>query len=189
MNDGCVLLDFDEVSTDGLFKVLLFEDSNSEHGFRVIIVKTSYIKTLKDEVFRKGFINTSKFTKVYTGTLPKEAFEQYLDVKGIFNKANKTEIYSTVCLDGKVLISFDEARKVAKKRAARYKKLINWRDDYHFDIPKSKRGSIFGKNDITAVRYKRMSFPDIKIKYSPFYYVIDENSNRRRVDLSPFDKK
>lgn len=111
LNDGCVLLDFDEVSTDGLFKVLLFEDSNSEHGFRVIIVETSYIKTLKDEVFRKGFINTSKFTKVYTGTLPKEAFEQYLDVKGIFNKANKTEIYSTVCLDGKVLISFDEARK------------------------------------------------------------------------------
>ena len=125
LNDGCVLLDFDEVSTDGLFKVLLFEDSNSEHGFRVIIVETSYIKTLKDEVFRKGFINTSKFTKVYTGTLPKEAFEQYLDVKGIFNKANKTEIYSAVCLDGKVLISFDEARKVAKKRAARYKKLIN----------------------------------------------------------------
>ena len=116
LNDGCVLLDFDEASTDGLFKVLFF---------RVIIVETSYIKTLKDEVFRKGFINTSKFTKVYTGTLPKEAFEQYLDVKGIFNKANKTEIYSTVCLDGKVLISFDEARKVAKKRAARYKKLIN----------------------------------------------------------------
>lgn len=125
LNDGCVLLDFDEVSTDGLFKVLLFEDSNSEHGFRVIIVETSYIKTLKDEVFRKGFINTSKFTKVYTGTLPKEAFEQYLDVKGIFNKANKTEIYSTVCLDGKVLISFDEAREVAKKRVARYEKLID----------------------------------------------------------------
>lgn len=29
LNDGCVLLGFDEVSTDGLFKVLLFEDSNS----------------------------------------------------------------------------------------------------------------------------------------------------------------
>ena len=27
--------------------------------------------------------------------------------------------------DGCVLISFDEARKVAKKRASRYKKLIN----------------------------------------------------------------
>ena len=124
LNDGCVLLGFDEASSDGLFKILLFEDSNSEHGFRVIIVETSYIKTLKDEVFRKGFLNPSKFTKVYTGTLPKEAFEQSLDVKGIFYKANTTEIYSTVCLDGKILISFDEAREVAKKRAARYEKFI-----------------------------------------------------------------
>lgn len=189
LNNGYILADFKEFQSDRTFKVLLFDDLNPENDFQVILVETNYVYRLEDTTLFKGFISTSKFTKIFVGTLTRETGKNISFIDDYFTKSDKTEIYSTICLDGKVLISFDEAREVANKRAARYEMTINWRDDYHFDIPKSKRGSIFGKNDITAVRYKRMSFPDIKIKYSPFYYVIDENSNRRRVDLSPFDKK
>lgn len=189
LNNGYILADFKEFQSDRTFKVLLFDGLNPENDFQVILVETDYVYRLKVEQLTKGFLSSSKYTKVFTGTLARESEKNIAYIKDYFDAANKTEIYSTICLDEKILISFDEAREVANKRAARYEMTINWRDDYHFDIPKSKRGSIFGKNDITAVRYKRMSFPDMKIKYSPFYYVINENSNRRRVDLLPFDKK
>lgn len=190
LNDGYILADFKEFQSDRTFKALLFDDLNPENDFQVILVKTDYVYRLnKGEQLTKGFMSTSKFTKIFVGTITRETGKNISFIDDYFAKSDKTEIYSTICLDGKILISFDEAREVAKKRAARYEMTINWIDDYHFDIPKSKRGSIFGKNDITAVRYKRMSFPDMKIEYSPFYYVIDENSNRRRVDLFPFNKK
>ena len=125
LNDGYILADFKEFQSDRTFKVLLFDDLNPENDFRVILVETNYIYRLEDTTLFKGFMSTSKFTKVFTGTLARESEKNIAYIQGYFDAANKTEIYSTVCLDGKVLISFDEARKVAKKRAARYKKLIN----------------------------------------------------------------
>lgn len=189
LNKGYILLGFSSIVSGGLFKVSLFEDSSLENEFRVIIVETNHVKALEDEIFKKGFINWSKFTKVYTGTVSKEIAEETLYIGKIFETNNKTEIYSILSLDNKVLISFDEAREVAKKRADRYERTTKWICDYHYDIPESKRGSIFGENDVVAVRYKRMSFPDMKIEYLPFYDVIDEESNRRKVDLSVFYKK
>ena len=125
LNNGYVLVDFKEFQSDRTFKVLLFDDLNSENDFQVILVETNYVYRLKDTKLSKGFMSTSEYTKIFTGTLPRESKKNIIYIQDYFDKANKTEIYSTVCLDGKVLISFDEAREVAKKRAARYEKLIN----------------------------------------------------------------
>lgn len=125
LNDGYILADFKEFQSDRIFKVLLFDDLNPENDFQVILVETNYVYRLEDTTLRKGFMSTSKFTKVFTGTLVRESEKNIAYIQGYFDAANKTEIYSTICLDGKVLISFDEAREVAKKRAARYEKLID----------------------------------------------------------------
>ena len=125
LNNGYILVDFKEFQSDRTFKVLLFDDLNPENDFQVILVETNYIYKLEDTTLRKGFMSTSKFTKVFTGALARESEKNIAYIQGYFDVANKTEIYSTVCLDGKVLISFDEAREVAKKRAARYEKLID----------------------------------------------------------------
>ena len=125
LNDGYILADFKEFQSDRTFKVLLFDDLNPENDFQVILVETNYVYRLEDTTLFKGFISTSKFTKIFVGTLTRETGKNISFIDDYFTKSDKTEIYSTVCLDGKVLISFDEARKVAKKRAARYKKLIN----------------------------------------------------------------
>ena len=155
LNDGYILADFKEFQSDRTFKVLLFDDLNPENDFQVILVETNYVYRLEDTTLFKGFISTSKFTKIFVGTLTRETGENISFIDDYFTKSDKTEIYSTICLDEKVLISFDEAREVANKRAARYEMTINWRDDYHFDIPKSKRGSIFGKNDIQKDEFSR----------------------------------
>lgn len=124
LNNGYILADFKEFQSDRTFKALLFDDLNPENDFQVILVETNYIYRLEDTTLRKGFISTSKFTKVFTGALARESEKNIAYIQDYFDEANKTEIYSTVCLDGKVLISFDEAREVAKKRAARYEKLM-----------------------------------------------------------------
>lgn len=125
LNNGYILADFKEFQSDRTFKVLLFDDLNPENDFQVILVETNYVYRLEDTTLRKGVMSTSKFTKVFTGALARESEKNIAYIQGYFDAANKTEIYSTVCLDGKVLISFDEAREVAKKRAARYEKLID----------------------------------------------------------------
>lgn len=124
LNNGYILADFKEFQSDRTFKALLFDDLNPENDFQVILVETNYIYKLEDTTLFKGFISTSKFTKVFTGTLARESEKNIAYIQGYFDAANKTEIYSIICLDGKVLISFDEAREVAKKRAARYEKLM-----------------------------------------------------------------
>ena len=189
LNNGYILADFKEFQSDRTFKVLLFDDLNPENDFQVILVETDYVYRLKVEQLTKGFISTSKFTKVFTGTLARESEKNIAYIQDCFDATNKTEIYSTICLDGKVLISFDGAREVAKKRATRYEELIGWLHEQRYDVPKSKRGSIFGKNDVAAIRYKKLNPTDMTLDYSPFYYIIDENSNRRRVYFSPTCKK
>lgn len=124
LNNGYILADFKEFQSDRTFKVLLFDDLNPENDFQVILVETNYIYRLEDTTLFKGFMSTSKFTKVFTGTLARESEKNIAYIQDYFAATNKTEIYSTICLDGKVLISFDEAREVAKKRAARYEKLM-----------------------------------------------------------------
>lgn len=125
LNNGYILADFKEFQSDMAFKVLLFDDLNPENDFRVILVETNYVYRLKDTTLFKGFMSTSKFTKVFTGTLAREYEKNIAYIQDYFDKADKDEIYSTLCLDGKILISFDEAHEVAKKRAARYEKLID----------------------------------------------------------------
>lgn len=190
LNDGYILADFKEFQSDRTFKALLFDDLNPENDFQVILVKTDYVYRLnKGEQLTKGFMSTSKFTKIFVGTITRETGKNISFIDDYFAKSDKTEIYSTICLDGKILISFDEAREVAKKRAARYEELIGWLHEQRYDIPKSKRGSIFGENDVAAIRYKKLNLTDMTLDYFPFYYVIDENSNRRRVYFSPTCKK
>ena len=189
LNNGYILADFKEFQSDRTFKVLLFDDLNPENDFQVILVETNYVYRLEDTTLFKGFISTSKFTKIFVGTLTRETGKNISFIDDYFTKSDKTEIYSTICLDGKVLISFDEAREVAKKRATRYEEFIGWLHEQRYDVPKSKRGSIFGKNDVAAIRYKKLNLTDMTLDYSPFYYVIDENSNRRRVYFSPTCKK
>ena len=125
LNDGYILADFKEFQSDRTFKVLLFDDLNPENDFRVILVETNYVYRLEDTTLFKGFISTSKFTKIFVGTLTRETGKNISFIDDYFTKSDKTEIYSTICLDGKILISFDEAREVAKKRVARYEKLID----------------------------------------------------------------
>lgn len=189
LNNGYILADFKEFQSDRTFKVLLFDGLNPENDFQVILVETDYVYRLKVEQLTKGFLSSSKYTKVFTGTLARESEKNIAYIKDYFDAANKTEIYSTICLDEKILISFDEAREVAKKRATRYEELIGWLHEQRYDVPKSKRGSIFGKNDVAAIRYKKLNLTDMTLDYLPFYYVIDENSNRRRVYFSPTCKK
>ena len=125
LNDGYILADFKEFQSDRTFKALLFDDLNPENDFRVILVKTDYVYRLnKGEQLTKGFMSTSKFTKIFVGTITRETGKNISFIDDYFAKSDKTEIYSTICLDGKILISFDEAREVAKKRAARYEKLM-----------------------------------------------------------------
>lgn len=124
LNNGYILVDFKEFQSDRTFKVLLFDDLNSENDFQVILVETNYVYRLKDTKLSKGFMSTSEYTKIFTGTLARESKNNIIYIQDYFDKADKYEIYSTLCLDGKILISFDEAREVAKKRAARYEKLM-----------------------------------------------------------------
>ena len=124
LNDGYILADFKEFQSDRTFKALLFDDLNPENDFQVILVETNYIYKLEDTTLFKGFISTSKFTKIFVGTITRETGKNISFIDDYFAKSDKTEIYSTICLDGKILISFDEAREVAKKRAARYEKLM-----------------------------------------------------------------
>ena len=189
LNNGYILADFKEFQSDRTFKVLLFDGLNPENDFQVILVETDYVYRLKVEQLTKGLLSSSKYTKVFTGTLARESEKNIAYIKDYFDAANKTEIYSTICLDEKILISFDEAREVAKKRATRYEELIGWLHEQRYDVPKSKRGSILGENDVAAIRYKKLNPTDMTLDYSTFYYVIDENSNRRRVYFSPTCKK
>lgn len=65
LNNGYILADFKEFQSDRTFKALLFDDLNPENDFQVILVETNYIYRLEDTTLRKGFISTSKFTKVF----------------------------------------------------------------------------------------------------------------------------
>ena len=66
LNDGYILADFKEFQSDRTFKALLFDDLNPENDFQVILVKTDYVYRLnKGEQLTKGFMSTSKFTKIF----------------------------------------------------------------------------------------------------------------------------
>lgn len=99
LNNGYILADFKEFQSDRTFKVLLFDDLNPENDFQVILVETNYIYRLEDTTLFKGFISTSKFTKVFTGTLARESEKNIAYIQGYFDAAAKDLLMPEKLLD------------------------------------------------------------------------------------------